>query len=51
MKDSEALLYVLNQLDKEHCSLEGLKEDDKVKKAEIMINNSMAMGVPDVVRP
>lgn len=37
LADSEALLYVLNQLDKEHCKLDGLKEEDKTKRAQIMI--------------
>ena len=51
LKDSVVLLYVLNQLDKEHCSLEGLNEKDDTKRAYTMIKNATAMGVPEVVRP
>ena len=51
LKDSIALLYVENNLDKEKCSLSGLKEEDTVKRAEMMINNATSLGVPYVVRP
>ena len=51
LKDSEALLYVLNQLDKGKCSLDALTEQDPVLKADKMIKNSLAMGVAEVVTP
>lgn len=47
--DSGALLYVLNRLDPSLCSLDGLAEQDPSAKANIMINNSLAIGVPDIV--
>jgi len=49
LADSEALLYVLNRLDPSLCSLDGLAEQDQATKANIMINNSLAIGVPDIV--
>jgi len=48
LKDSEALYYVLNQLDKTKCPLDGLKESDEVAKAGKMIDNSLALGVPEI---
>lgn len=51
LKDSRALLYVLNQLDKQRCSLDGLNESDEVKRAKIMIDNAKAINVPDIVTP
>ena len=40
LKDSKSLLYVLNQLDKEKCSLDGLTEEDELKRADNMILQS-----------
>ena len=51
LADSRSLLYVLNQLDNSLCKLDGLNESDDVKRAEIMINNSFALGCADVVGP
>lgn len=51
LKDSQALLYVLNRLDATKCTLEGLKEEDNIKRAEIMILNAESIGVPPLVRP
>lgn len=51
LKDSVVLTYVLNRLDPSKCSLAGLQEEDLIKRAEIMINNSLAIGVPPLVRP
>lgn len=45
------MYYVLNQLDKQHCPLTHIDEEDKLKRATEMMNNSKAMGVPDVVDP
>ena len=50
LKDSTAILYVLNRLDPK-CTLEGLKEEDALKRAEIMINNAESIGVPPLIRP
>lgn len=44
-------MYVLNRLDATKCPLDGIKEEDLISRAEKMINNSLALGVPDVVRP
>jgi plastin-1 len=51
IKDSISLIYVLNQLDKTLCPLDGLSEEDVTKRAEIMIQNSIKLGVPSIVRP
>jgi plastin-1 len=51
LKDSMALLYVLNRLDSHRCNLEGTKESDNLKRAELMINNAISIGVPPLVRP
>jgi hypothetical protein len=51
LKDSVALLYVLNSLDGSKCSLDGLTEEDLIKRAEIVIKNAEAIGVPVLVRP
>ena len=51
LKDCFALTHVLNQLDKSHCSLEALNESDEIKRAEKVITNASAIGVPVVVRP
>jgi len=38
-------------LDGEKCPLDGIDEEDLEKRAEKMITNSLALGVPDLVRP
>lgn len=50
LADSFALFHVLNRLDKEKCTLEGINDADEVSRAQKMITNSMALGVPDLVR-
>ena len=50
LQDSHALLYVLNQLDKNKCSLEALEESDDVKRAEKMIKNASSLGVPEIAQ-
>jgi len=40
LKDSKALIYVLNRLDPAHCSLADLDEEDNNKRAEKMINSA-----------
>ena len=49
LSDSVALFYVLNQLDKNKCPLDGIDDADLVSRAQKMITNSLALGVPDVV--
>lgn len=49
LQDSQAMYYVLNQLDKQKCPLTHKDEPDQIKRAQEMINNSNAMGVPEVV--
>jgi len=51
LKDSKKLLYVLNQLDSENCSLDALEEADDVERATKMIANATAMGVEDAIGP
>lgn len=51
LKDSVALIQVLNSLDKDKCSLAGLHEDDLIKRADILIKNAESIGVPALVRP
>jgi plastin-1 len=49
LSDSVALFYVLNQLDGGKCPLDGIDDADMVSRAQKMITNSLALGVPDVV--
>lgn len=51
LKDSEALFYVLNQLDKSKCPLDNKDEPDELKRATFMMENSKALGVPEVCGP
>lgn len=51
LSDSFALFHVLNQLDNEKCPLDGIDDEDLEKRAEKMICNSLALGVPDLLRP
>ena len=51
LKDSIALLHVLNRLEPSKCSLDGIREEDTVRRAEMMINNAESIGVPSIVRP
>jgi len=41
----------MNQLDKNRCKLDGLSERDDLKRAEIMIQNSLNLGCDEVVGP
>lgn len=50
MSDSTALLYVLNQLDAAKCPhTDALAKEDLTERADHMITNSLAIGVPDLV--
>jgi len=51
LADSEALFYVLNQLGADKCPLDGHDDADHIKRAEKMILNSTALGVPEIVKP
>lgn len=51
LKDSEALFYVLNQLDKSKCPLDGKDTADLTERATKMIENSANLGVPEVIGP
>jgi len=50
LADSIALSYVMHSLDSSF-SLEGLKEEDNVKRAELVIAGAMNIGVPELIRP
>lgn len=51
LKDSVALIHVLNSLEPSKCSLEALGETDNLKRAERMILSAESIEVPAVVRP
>jgi len=51
LKDSRALIYVLNQLDSQNCTLDALEEGDEVERATKMITSATAMGVEDSIGP
>jgi len=42
-------MHVLNRLEPSKCSLDGIDDEDLGSRAQKMISNSLAMGVPDVV--
>lgn len=48
LKDSIALTYVLNSIDKD-CSLAGISESDPIKRAEILIQTAGKIGVAALV--
>lgn len=48
LKDSFALTHVLNRLDKDKCSLDGLNGDENAA-ATAVIANSLSIGVPDLI--
>lgn len=48
LKDSKALIYVMNQLDSSQCGLEALEDEDDKSRAQKMIDNSKKLNVPDV---
>lgn len=49
ISDSWALFHVLNQLDKDKCSLAGIDNEDLHARANTMIGNGNALGVPEIV--
>jgi hypothetical protein len=50
LKDSIAILHVLNSLDKDRCTLAALSESDVNKRAEGAIRNAEILGVPPLIR-
>ena len=48
--DSFALMHVLNRLDAQKCTLEGINDSDLDVRAGKMIENSIALGVPRIAR-
>ena len=51
LKDSRKLIYVLNQLDSNTCTLDALEEADDNERAAKMIASATAMGVEDCLGP
>mmetsp|Transcript_38930 Transcript_38930/g.59164 ORF Transcript_38930/g.59164 Transcript_38930/m.59164 type:complete len:553 (-) Transcript_38930:25-1683(-) len=51
LSDSVALFHVLNRLDSSKCPLDGIDDEELETRAEKLITNSLALGIPDVVRP
>lgn len=51
LSDSEALIIVLNRLGGAKCPLDALNESDLNKRAQHMINNACALGVPEILGP
>lgn len=47
--DSFAMYHVLNRLDKDQCSLQGIDNSNLVERADNMIDNSKKIGVPEIV--
>lgn len=46
--DSFAMYHVLNRLDKDQCSLQGIDNEDLNGRADNMIDNSKKIGVPEI---
>ena len=51
VKDSEKYTILLNQLNKNLCDKSALNEDDKMKRAQIVINNSKKLGAESYITP
>jgi plastin-1 len=49
LQDSFAIYHVLNQLDKQHCPLTHINDENLTDRANNMIKNSSAIGVPALV--
>lgn len=49
LSDSEALFVVLNRLDATKCPLDGINDEDLTARADKMITNALALGVPNLV--
>jgi len=51
LKYCKPLIHIINQLDQSMCSLDGIEEPDNLKRAEIVLNSSYALGCGDIVSP
>jgi len=51
LKDSKPLLYAMNDLKPNKCSLKGLDEPSDIKRAQKAIDNSYLLGCENVVGP
>jgi len=51
LQDSEALLYLLNRLDRKKCPIDVLQEKDMSLRALTLVDNALAIGVPNVITP
>ena len=51
LKHCKPLIHLLNQLDSSKCSLDGLEEAEDMKRAEIVVNNSYALGCGNIASP
>lgn len=52
LMDSHALLHLLNQLDKTACPIgDALKTDELEERAEVVMENAGALGVPSIMEP
>lgn len=49
LKDSQAMSYVLNQLDKQNCPMTKKDDPDMLERGKGLMNESKAMKVPEVV--
>jgi len=50
VRDSDAYLTLLNQLDKNQCSLDGLKTPDTAVRAQTTIKNAEKLGVKPMIK-
>lgn len=50
LKDGEAYVHLLNQLDKEQCDKSALQQQGE-ERAKTVINNAQKLGVPPFMRP
>ena len=49
LKDSEALLYLLHRLNRRKCPIDVMQINNPETRAHNMIDNALAIGVPDIV--
>ena len=49
LQDSKALLYLLNRLDSKKCPVDVLKQNDPAISALTLVDNALALGVPNVI--
>lgn len=49
LEDSEALLLLLNCLNRKNCPLDAVNREDKVDRATAMVDNAQSIGVPNFI--